>query len=49
MVDLSDTIFISGIGLHLVCQATLANSSVLYPDVEDYEGSIELSPPMAYL
>jgi hypothetical protein len=42
-------ILTSGTGLHLVYQATLANSSMLYPNMEDYKEPIGLSPPMAYL
>ena len=38
----------SGTGSHLVCQARLAYSSTQYPDMEDYEGWIGLSPPFAY-
>ena len=48
-VDLSGTILTSGTGLQLVCQSTPANSSMLYPNVEDYEGPIGLSSPTAYL
>ena len=48
-VDFSGIIFASGTGLHLVCQTTPANSSMLYTNVEDYEGPIRLSPPTAYL
>ena len=48
-VNLSGTILASGTGLRLVCQATLTNSSTLYPNVEDYKGPIGLSPPTAYL
>jgi hypothetical protein len=49
MVDLSGKILALGTGLHLLCQATLANSSMLYPKVLDYKGPIGLSPPTAYL
>jgi hypothetical protein len=31
------------------CQETPANSSTLYPNVEDYKGPTGLSPPAAYL
>ena len=48
-VDFSGIIFASGTGLQLVCQSTPANSTTLYPNMEDYEGPIGLSPPMAYL
>ena len=33
---------------YYICQSTPANSSTLYPNVEDYEGPIGLSPK-AYL
>jgi hypothetical protein len=36
-------------GLLLVCQATPANSSTLYTNMEGYKGTIGLSPPTAYL
>ena len=48
-VDFSGIIFASGTGLQLVYQLTTANSSMLYPNVEDYEGPIGLSPPTTYL
>ena len=48
-VDLSGTILASGTGLRLVCQATPTNNSTLYPNMEDYEGPIGVSPPTAYL
>jgi hypothetical protein len=42
-------ILASGTGLLLVCQATPANSSTLYLNVEAYKGLIGLSLPTAYL
>jgi len=48
-VDLSGTILVSGTGLHLVYQVTPANSSTLYPNMENYEGLIRLSPHTVYL
>jgi hypothetical protein len=48
-VDLSHKILALGTGLLLVCRATPANSSMLYPNVKVYKGPIGLSPPMAYL
>ena len=48
-VDLSRKILTLGTGLQLVFQSTPANSSTLYPNVEDYKGPIGLSPPMVYL
>jgi len=38
----------SGTGVHLVCQAIPACSSMLNPNVEDYMGRTGLSPPAAY-
>ena len=38
----------SGTGVHLVCQAIPACSSMLNPNVEDYMGRTGLSPPTAY-
>ena len=35
-------------GLHLVYQVILAYGSTSNPDVGDYKGWIELSPPVAY-
>ena len=43
------TILTSGTGLQLIYQSTMANNSTLYLNVEDYEGPIGLSPPIAYL
>ena len=43
-IDLSGTILASGTGLQLVRQSTPANSSTLYPNVEDYEGRHHLRP-----
>ena len=37
-----------GTGVHLVCQAIPACSSMSYPDMGDYEGRTWLSPPAAY-
>jgi len=48
-VDLTSKILTSSTGLHLVYKATPANSSTLYPNVEDYKRLIGLSSHMAYL
>jgi hypothetical protein len=48
-VDLSGKILASGTSLPLACQETLANISRLYPNMEDYNGLIGLSPPTTYL
>ena len=42
------SLFTSGTGVHLVCQAILAYSSTSYPNVADYKGWTGLSPPAAY-
>ena len=38
-----------GTGLHLVYQAMPVSSSTPYPNVGDYKGRTEQSPPAAYL
>ena len=38
----------SGTGSHLVYQVMLASSSTPYPNMGDYKGQTELSPPAVY-